>query len=76
MIITFPLMFVFVARMALSTWERRTGRRLLATLTIAQAGLTILFLSYIHQLDRPVRGDYGMPYRVQMTSPHLTAAKN
>lgn len=77
MTITFPLMFLWVARLALggpaaSLRERLSpgsallsGRALLASLWAAQLGITVCFLSYVHSNLREIRGDYGAPYRAQ-----------
>jgi hypothetical protein len=75
LIITFPLMFVWVARLALvhpggfpRSDERgclRRGRNLLATLCVAQGLLTFQFLGYIHANQRAIAGDYGTPLKAQ-----------
>lgn len=74
MIVLFPLTFVWLARTALATFGPIPARTLLTGLTTIQACVSALFLGYIHRLDRPVRGDYGAPYRVQrdrtMTAAH------
>ncbi len=75
LIITFPLMFVFVARMVFATFQPTNSRKLLTVLTVTQAFVTALFLNYVHQVDRPINGDYGAPYRVQLETKTLTAQK-
>lgn len=65
MIVLFPLTFVWLARAALAAYPPAPARSLLAGLAAIQACVSALFLGYIHRLDRPVRGDYGAPYRVQ-----------
>ncbi len=68
MVLTFPLMFVWVARLALGgdeTSASRTGRCWLGVLCAVQLLLTGAFLSYVHGLERPVQGEYGTPYALQ-----------
>jgi hypothetical protein len=71
MLITFPLMFVWLARMALRhqrpiVGNLTAGRIGLMSLWSAQAILSATFLLYIHENPRSIRGDYGIPYRVQV----------
>lgn len=73
LIITFPLMFVWLARLALQSMSPQQARRILTALCCVQAVVTILFLTFIHQIDRPICGDYGAPYRVQLAAQSLTA---
>lgn len=40
------------------------ARRLLAALVMAQAGVTLLFLTYVHE-TQVIRGDYGVTYGAQ-----------
>ncbi|MBX7104291.1 MAG: hypothetical protein K1X57_09420 [Gemmataceae bacterium] len=65
LIIAAPLLLVAVARQSLRIWPADFARKYLAGLAVAQAAVSVLFLCYIHGLDRPVRGDYGAPLRVQ-----------
>jgi hypothetical protein len=65
LIITFPLMFVWLAQVVLQSMSANIGRRLLLSLCVIQFCISFLFLNYIHQVDRPIRGDYGMPYRLR-----------
>jgi hypothetical protein len=68
MIIALPLLALWVA------WIARVGagpgpsmvsaRRLLAALVVSQAGVTMLFLAYIHQ-TQVIHGDYGTTYGSQ-----------
>ena len=64
MVLTFPLMYVWLARLALRPGERG-GRAALLALVAAQATISIGFLHYIHVNPRPIRGDYGTPYAAQ-----------
>ena len=71
MVITFPLMFLWLARAALA--HRRplagtlsTGRAFLVGLCITQFLITASFLGYIHVNQRTIQGDYGMPYAAQL----------
>lgn len=75
MIITFPFMFVWLARVAMQTHSIGTARKLLTGVCVVQAGITGLLLCFLHQIDRPVRGDYGAPYRVQIDTERLHATK-
>ena len=70
MVITFPLMFLWLARAALA--HRRplagslsTGRVFLVGLCIAQLVITASFLGYIHVNQRTIQGDYATPYAAQ-----------
>ncbi len=77
MVITFPLMFLWVARSALLGQEGRPflglgGRALLTTLCLAQFAVSLSFLAYIHSLQGPLRAEYGTPYRVQKQLNHVT----
>ncbi len=74
MVITFPLMFLWLARAALGqsrplagglTW----GRAFLVGLWVAQLLISAGFLAYIHVNQRPIRGDYGLPYGAQRAVP-------
>ncbi|HYT87533.1 MAG TPA: hypothetical protein VEL76_02335, partial [Gemmataceae bacterium] len=62
MIITFPLMFLWLARVTLAPrWrdgsEWISGRGFLAAVWVAQLLISIGFLCYIHVNQRPIRGD-------------------
>lgn len=65
MLIAFPLMYLWLARLALC---QPLGRRLLSALVIVQFAITLAFLVYVHQHEGPIPGDYGLPYR-QQTEP-------
>ncbi len=70
MCITFPLMFLWLARAGLAehgSWlgSLKTGRRLLATVCVVQLLISVSFLGYIHANQRTIRGDYGLPYAAQ-----------
>jgi len=64
LIVTFPLMFLWLARMGLS--DPRVGRRALLTLAIAQLLTSGAFLSYVHVRGGAPDGDYGVSYRQQL----------
>jgi len=64
MVLTFPLMYVWLARFALRPGER-CGRVLLFALCVAQAIISVGFLHYIHHHSQPIQGDYGTPYSAQ-----------
>lgn len=71
MVITFPLMFLWVARLVLCHTRQsqdalRLGRALLLFLCITQFLLSASFLGYVHVNQRLIRGDYGMPYGAQI----------
>jgi hypothetical protein len=78
MTITFPLMFLWVARLALGdataslfsdASQKRVwlnGNTWLLTLWFTQLLITLSFLGYVHVNPREIRGDYGVPYRAQM----------
>ena len=63
----FPLTFVWLASVAVAGERRLIGRRLLATLVVTQAAITVAFLHYVHVNSRPIRGDYGTPYAAQVS---------
>jgi hypothetical protein len=69
MIITFPLTFLWAARMALggrasAPAERSRGRVALVTLCVAQALISASFLGYVHSHPQYL-GEYGTPYAAQ-----------
>ncbi len=63
LIVAYALPFVFLALAALV--HPRRGRVLLTVLVLAQAGLSVLYLDYVHVRGRAVGGDYGVPYHLQ-----------
>jgi hypothetical protein len=70
LIITFPLMFLWLARLALARQESQPGslphgRALLGAVCVLQALLSFAFLGYIHVNQREIQGDYGAPYAAQ-----------
>jgi hypothetical protein len=70
LLVAFPLLFVWLARLALGDAASRTeasklGRALLVALCLTQALLTVQFLSYVHVRQGALRGDYGIPYGAQ-----------
>src|SRR5207253_4575897 len=67
LVVTFPLEFVWLARLALAPTGRlardlRPGRALLLTLCLGQFLLTSQFLGYIHRNQGAKDGDYGICY--------------
>jgi hypothetical protein len=70
LIVTFPLEFLWVARLALapdrSTPRAQTGRALLGTLCVGQAVLSLCFLAFIHTNSGAPKGDYGLSYAAQL----------
>jgi hypothetical protein len=70
MIVTFPLMFVWVARLAVGPGASAgrglaVGRALLVVLCVSQALISAGFLDYVHSNPRRIGGDYGVPYTAQ-----------
>jgi hypothetical protein len=76
MIITFPLMFVWVAQCAFAEWRPAKARAWLGTTCVAQALISVLFLAYIHAQEAPIRGDYGAPLRLQRQIHDQLAARD
>ena len=72
LIVAAPIACMAAARCVLTGFEIVNARRLLGGLCVVQAAVSLLFLMFVHQLDRPVRGDYGSPYRVQERNKYLT----
>lgn len=75
LIITFPMMFLWVAHVALL--HRRTlvgpltwGRSYLGIVWLAQFLVSASFLHYVHVNPRAIRGDYGVPYAAQAEAVH------
>ncbi|HWH10236.1 MAG TPA: hypothetical protein VG165_03850 [Solirubrobacteraceae bacterium] len=66
MIVTFALPFVALAAAALLRPSR--GRRLLTVLVVAEAALSVQYLTYIHVRGGAPGGDYGVAYDAQ---PHV-----
>jgi hypothetical protein len=60
LIVAFALPFVAVAVVALLRRDR--GRRLLTVLVVAQAALSVQYLTYIHARGGAPGGDYGVAY--------------
>ena len=73
LIIAAPVACVALARVAFVGFNTGNARRLLGGLWVAQAGVTVMFLMFVHGIDRPIRGDYGTPYRVQVKINNITA---
>jgi hypothetical protein len=67
--VAYPLGFVWLARLALGRQAAapRLGRALLLTLCVVQGLITIGFLGYVHVNQRPLQGDFGTPYGVQVS---------
>jgi hypothetical protein len=69
-IVCFPLPALWLARIAQAgagddAVQRSVARRLLAVLVAAQAGVTLMLLSYIHQAQI-IHGDYGTVFGAQV----------
>lgn len=71
LIIAAPVACVALARVVLTNFATANARRLLGGLCTVQAIVTVLFLMFVHNIDRPIRGDYGTPYRVQTKTINL-----
>ena len=68
--LTFPLMPVWLARVALMNREPlrgplTRGRALLLAACLLQSAVSAGFLGYVHANQRAIRGDYGTPYGAQ-----------
>jgi hypothetical protein len=73
LIVAAPVACVAAARAVLASFAAPHARRMLGGICVVQAAVSVLFLTFVHNLDRPVRGDYGAPYRVQIKNKNLTA---
>ncbi len=73
LIIAAPVACVGLARVAFMSFAASNARRLLGALCITQCAVSLLFLMFVHSIDRPIRGDYGTPYRVQVKNQSITA---
>jgi hypothetical protein len=67
MVLTFPLMFLWLARLTLAHRGRlvaglTSGRLLLLGVWAAQMLISLSFLGYVHANQRAIAGEYGMPY--------------
>jgi len=70
-VVAMPLCFVWAARNLLDLSSR--ARTILTVVCLGNAAISALFLAYIHTNPRPIRGDYGTPYRAQVThNPSIT----
>jgi 4-amino-4-deoxy-L-arabinose transferase-like glycosyltransferase len=69
MLITFPLMALWLARLAVpdsvAVWGRVYGRRLLLGLCLVNALSSALLLSYLHAKGGAPQGDFGIAYDAQ-----------
>ncbi len=70
LLVAFPLPYVWLAWLALTSWgtrpaARKVGRTLLTVLCLAHALLSAAFLYYIHVNQGAVHGDYGIAYGAQ-----------
>ena len=72
-IVLFSLGFVWWARVALGSASgfRHWGRGLLLGLCVSEALLSVAFLAYVHQNQRHIRGDYGIPYGAKFRSARM-----
>jgi hypothetical protein len=68
LIVAFALPFVTIAVAALLRPSR--GRRLLTVLVVAQAALSVQYLTYVHVRGGAPGGDYGVAYDHQKHAPH------
>jgi hypothetical protein len=69
MVLTFPFVFVWFARLVLSSQiaTLQTGRAVLLLLCVTHLSITMGHLGYIHEhRDRPIGGEYGVPYSAQV----------
>lgn len=68
MCLTFPLMYLWLACLALPEGGARParGRALLLAICLLQFAASAGFLGYVHAARRPIRGDYGTPYSAQV----------
>lgn len=73
LIIAAPIACVALARVTLECFDSLNARRILSGLCVTQAGVSMMFLMFVHNIDRPIRGDYGTPYRVQQQHKSVTA---
>jgi hypothetical protein len=69
MILTFPLMYVWVAMIAVGYGGKfgpppTVARVALGLVVLTQAAISTGFLQFIHDHPRMIRGDYGTPYHV------------
>ena len=71
MILTFPIMYVWFAYIALADrrllfrgWTR--GQAVMAASVAIQLAVTVTFLAYVHNNQRVIHGDYGTPYAAQV----------
>jgi hypothetical protein len=70
LLVAFPLLYVWLARLALPrSAPRWPGRVLLATLCVAQFLVAADFLAYIHINQGAVDGYYGKAYGAQLERP-------
>lgn len=69
LIVLFALPFVALAAAALL--RPALGRRVLAGLVVAQAALSVLYLTYVHEHGGAPGGDYGVSYDAQ----HQTSSR-
>ena len=80
MVLTFPFVFVWFARLVLSSQlatpgRLRGGRAVLLLLCVTHLSITVGHLGYIHEnRHRPIGGEYGVPYAAQVKD-HLSSAR-
>ena len=70
LLVTFPLEFVFLARLALS--DQKWGQLCLTGLFVAELFISMNFLVYIHDHDGAIHGDYGQAFRTLKANPEAT----
>jgi hypothetical protein len=72
LIVAAPVACVAIARVVLANFAVNNARRLLGGLCVVQASVSMLFLMFVHGIDRPIHGDYGTKYRVILKTKNLT----
>ncbi len=66
-LVSMPLSFVWAARSTLTLAKH--GRAFLLFVCVGNGLLSAWFLDYIHQNQRKIQGDYGLPYQAQLVHP-------
>jgi hypothetical protein len=64
LMVSFPLEFIWLARLALGSYDPIRAQRLLATLWVSQLFISACFVGYIHVNEGAPQGDYGDAYHV------------
>jgi hypothetical protein len=66
LMVSFPLEFVWLTQLALSSSRTGLGRRLLGTLWASELFISACFVGYVHVNQGATQGDYGDAYHVIM----------